>query len=516
MYLALYRKYRPQNFDEVIGQDHIIKTLKNQILMDKVGHAYLFCGSRGTGKTSTAKIFAKEINCICGGKGTCDFCLNKSSLDILEIDAASNNGVDEIRDLREKVKYPPVDGKYKVYIIDEVHMLSPSAFNALLKTLEEPPKHAVFILATTEVHKLPATILSRCMRFDFKLVSVEDLNALLKNILDAEGISYDEQSIGLIARAGEGSVRDTLSIADRCISFAGSLTSSSVVEVLGSTNRQTLIEISNQVLSGNVQGAIICLDKILSSGKSPAVLGKDLVYYFRDLLIINILKEKASSMIIASPEDLNAMQTQATDQNYYKITKAIELLSSVEAELRYSAAPRIVLENCIIKMLVQDSLAERVERLEKALADGVGVNMVSPAPVVAPRVTSPDPVQRSENTSTNNVAESAKQTTPAAEVNKPSSGEKLLGELLNYLRQQKLMSLLMACRQISKVVIEGKVAKFSIRDQASINMIKTEKYSKIISAYLDNYGLSWQIVTITGGGNLNELSQKLGGKLEIR
>ena len=182
MYLALYRKYRPKTFDEIIGQDHIVKTLKNQIAMDKVGHAYLFCGSRGTGKTSTAKIFAREVNCTCGGKGTCLFCKDEQTLDVLEIDAASNNGVDEIRALREKVKYPPVDGKYKVYIIDEVHMLSPSAFNALLKTLEEPPKHAMFILATTEVHKLPATILSRCMRFDFKLVSIEELSKQFKKV----------------------------------------------------------------------------------------------------------------------------------------------------------------------------------------------------------------------------------------------------------------------------------------------------------------------------------------------
>lgn len=519
MYLALYRKYRPQNFDEVIGQDHIIKTLKNQILMDKVGHAYLFCGSRGTGKTSTAKIFAKEINCYCGGKGTCDFCLNKSSLDILEIDAASNNGVDEIRDLREKVKYPPVDGKYKVYIIDEVHMLSPSAFNALLKTLEEPPKHAVFILATTEVHKLPATILSRCMRFDFKLVSVEDLSELLKKILKAENIPYDEESTMLIARAGEGSVRDTLSIADRCISFAGKLSKESVVEVLGNTNRQSLIELSDKILDQDVKGSILYLDKLLSSGKSPAVLGKDLVYYFRDLLIINTLKDQASSMVIASAEDIEKMNKQATDENYYKITKCIELLSSVEADLRYSASPRIVLENCIIKMLTQESLGERVDRLEKLLAGGGVKASMTQSSAASGAQPNAEQLKANMAATTNSMQSEQKQATSIEQPTKTkplSSGEKLLGELLNYLREQKLMSLLMACRQISKVVIEDKVAKFSIRDQASINMIKTEKYSKIISAYLDNYGLTWQIVTITGGGNINELSQKLGGKLEIR
>ena len=253
MYLALYRKYRPKIFDEVIGQDHIVKTLINQIKLDKISHAYLFTGSRGTGKTSTAKIFARAINCMNPVNGSpcgeCEVCksLEGTNIDVLEIDAASNNGVDEIRDLREKVKYPPVVGKYKVYIIDEVHMLSSSAFNALLKTLEEPPKHTVFILATTEVHKLPATILSRCLRFDYKLVSLDDLSSLLKRVLDSENIKYDAQSINTLARAGEGSVRDTLSIADRCVSFAGdTLTYEKVISVLGIAEREILINIDRK------------------------------------------------------------------------------------------------------------------------------------------------------------------------------------------------------------------------------------------------------------------------------
>ena len=336
MYLALYRKYRPKKFAEVIGQDHIVKTLENQIKMDKIGHAYLFCGSRGTGKTSTAKIFAREINCKCNHTGECMFCKEEPTLDIVEIDAASNNGVDEIRTLRENVKYPPVDGKYRVYIVDEVHMLSPSAFNALLKTLEEPPAHAIFILATTEVHKLPATILSRCMRFDFKLVSVQELSNLLKKVFEKEKVEYDQDSIELIARAGEGSVRDTLSIADRCVSFsAGKLTRENVVEVLGQTEKQTLAEIADCLLDKTLGDAMICIDKVLSGGKSPLVLSKDIIYYFRDLLLINVLKEKATSMVVASHDDYQKMQEQAADKNYDKIVKTIELLSEVEAELRY-------------------------------------------------------------------------------------------------------------------------------------------------------------------------------------
>lgn len=506
MYLALYRKYRPRKFSEVVGQDHIITTLQNQIAQDRVGHAYLFCGSRGTGKTSTAKIFAREINCSCGGKGECPFCKDFNSLDILEIDAASNNGVDEIRELREKVKYPPVDGKYKVYIIDEVHMLSPSAFNALLKTLEEPPKHAVFILATTEVHKLPATILSRCMRFDFKLVSVEDLSQLLTRVLDQENVKYDQASISLIARAGEGSVRDTLSIADRCVSFAGNnLTSKTVVEVLGATEKQNLIEISQSILNGTIGDALSRLDSILSSGKSPLVLSKDLVCYFRDLLIINALKEKADSVIIANPDDYQQMKIQATDQNYSKIVKAIEILSSVEADLRYSVQPRIVLETCIIKLFSQQSLEERLEKIEKMLANGVAV--------ASARTTSP--VSETRNVSqTAEVKNISADTKPAKQT---TTGDKLLGQILTYLREQKLMSLLMACRQITKVEIEDKVAKLFIKDNSAISLLSSEKYNRVLTEYLDNFGYKWQIVsTNTTSNPVGDLSSRLGGRLEIK
>ena len=247
MNLALYREFRPKSFDEMIGQDYIIKTLKNQILMNRVTHAYLFCGPRGTGKTSTAKIFAKAVNCTHTNDGNpCDKCaecvaLTDANTDIVEIDAASNNRVEEIRDLREKVAFPPMIGKYKVYIIDEVHMLTDSAFNALLKTLEEPPKHVIFILATTEIHKLPATILSRCTRFDFKLLPQQTLVDHLKNIFDKKGIKYDDKSLHLIARAGEGSVRDMLSIADSVASFCDyNLTCDKTEEVLGLSDKDAI------------------------------------------------------------------------------------------------------------------------------------------------------------------------------------------------------------------------------------------------------------------------------------
>lgn len=372
MYLALYRKYRPKTFEEVIGQDHIIKTLINQIKLDKISHAYLFTGSRGTGKTSTAKIFAKAINCPNSKNGSpcleCEVCkgLDNTNIDVLEIDAASNNGVDEIRDLREKVKYPPVVGKYKVYIIDEVHMLSTSAFNALLKTLEEPPAQTVFILATTEVHKLPATILSRCLRFDFRLVSLEKLTELLKKILESEHIVYDESAINAIARAGEGSVRDTLSIADRCVSFAGdNLTYDAVISVLGVSEREVLINIAEHILAKNTGDALVDIDKVLSKGKSPLVFASDLISYFRDLLLIYSLGEKAREIVVVKDDIYQKMSSQATKENYQEIVGAIESLSEIEQDLRYSVQPRIVLETAVIKTINYNSLSRRVEKLEE-------------------------------------------------------------------------------------------------------------------------------------------------------
>ena len=374
MYLALYRKYRPRVFDEVVGQDHIVKTLINQIKFDKISHAYLFTGSRGTGKTSIAKIFARAINCtnLKDGSpcGECEVCksLEGTNIDVLEIDAASNNGVDEIRELREKVKYPPVVGRYKVYIIDEVHMLSISAFNALLKTLEEPPKQTVFVLATTEVHKLPATILSRCIRFDFKLVPLDILTNHLNNILKQENVKFEDTAVNVIARAGEGSVRDTLSIADRCVSFAGdNLTYQKVIDVLGVSEREILIKITDLILKKDIGNALVELDQVLSSGKRALVFSNDMISYFRDLLLIYSLKEKAREIVVVKDDIYEQMKAQAVQENYAEILKAIEVLSSVEQELRYSAQPRIVLETAVIKIINEASLERRVEKLEEMI-----------------------------------------------------------------------------------------------------------------------------------------------------
>ena len=511
MYLALYRKYRPQTFDEVIGQDHIIQTLKNQIISDKIGHAYLFCGSRGTGKTSTAKIFARAINCENPQKGSpcgkCDVCkaLSGNNIDILEIDAASNNGVDEIRDLREKVKYPPVNGKYKVYIVDEVHMLSPSAFNALLKTLEEPPSYAVFILATTEVHKLPATILSRCLRFDFQLVSLAGLCGILRDTFKKEGITAEKEAIEVIARAGEGSVRDTLSIADRCISYSGAnLTYKSAMEILGTTDKEHLCEIANMILAGNLGGCLKELDKVLASGKTPLVLSKDLIAYFRDLLVISTLKKEAKTMVVATEEMFARMEKQSEDVNYDRIIATIFSLSEVEAELRYSVSPRLVLETAIVRTLESVSLEARVERLEKMLAEGGQIAKGA--------------LLENKNAQTP-VSSKADIIAPKNNENENAIGGELLGKLLAYLREHKDMSLLSCIRQVKKVDVKNKTAVFYVEDKITLDVVLRDKYRPILDSFFDNLGLTYVFKVEekkTSGGDIDALSSALNGNLKIK
>ncbi|MDE6667249.1 MAG: DNA polymerase III subunit gamma/tau, partial [Clostridia bacterium] len=298
MYLAFYRTFRPTSFDEVVRQEHIVRILKNQIESDKVGHAYLFCGPRGTGKTTLAKIFARAINCEnpvnaspCGKCAACRALADGSNLDVSEIDAASNNGVDEMRDLREKVQYPPVAGKYKVYIIDEVHMLTQSAFNAVLKTLEEPPRHAVFILATTEPQKIPATILSRCMRFDFKLIPQHDLEELIKSVFKKTGKEYEDAAVSAIARAGAGSARDSLSIADMCASYShGKLTYNDVNAVLGSAEWAKVAHICGCILNEDASAALSAVEEILATGKGVGVLIKDMLSFLNDCTIVKVCK----------------------------------------------------------------------------------------------------------------------------------------------------------------------------------------------------------------------------------
>ena len=378
---ALYRKYRPTVFGDVIEQQHITRTLINQVKSGHITHAYLFTGSRGTGKTTCARIFARAVNCLnpvdgspCGKCKTCLALSGNDNIDIVELDAASNNGVDQIREIVENVQYPPVAGKYKVYIVDEVHMLSASAFNALLKTLEEPPAHAVFILATTEVHKLPATVLSRCMRFDFRLVGKKSLKDYLKKVYAAEGVRAEEEALDLIATAAEGSVRDMLSVADRCMNFSSDLTYKDVLEVLGSGGRESTRALFNAVALSDTAAILSTVDKLCAEGKSVGVIAKDVCSYARDVLV---LKASPSASVTASREDVRIMKEEAEKYSVELLVSVINVFSSVDAEIRYSVSPRVVLECAALraaKLAVTDlsSIEERLTRLERRLTeDGV-------------------------------------------------------------------------------------------------------------------------------------------------
>ena len=357
MNLALYREFRPKNFDELVGQDYIVKTLKNQIKTNRLTHAYLFCGPRGTGKTSTAKIFAKAVNCTHLVDGNpCDMCaecvaLSQINTDIVEIDAASNNRVEEIRDLREKVSFPPMIGKYKVYIIDEVHMLTDSAFNALLKTLEEPPKHCIFVLATTEIHKLPATILSRCTRFDFKLLPMEVLVNHLKTVFDKKNIKYDEKSLHLIAKAGEGSVRDMLSIADSVASFCDYvITSEQTEKVIGLSDRDSIKNILTAISNKDINNLFLSVKSALGRGKNIQVLCKEMADFIKNLVMIKSGVGDYTVLDIL-PGEFAQYAEIANMFNIEYLKSAFSKFAKIELELKYSLNPENLFESACLELV---------------------------------------------------------------------------------------------------------------------------------------------------------------------
>lgn len=365
----------------MLGQKHIIKTLSNAVLAGKISHAYLFTGTRGTGKTSTAKIFAKAINCLsprqdgspCGECDVCKALMNANNMDILEMDAASNNSVDDVRDLIEKVKYVPVACKYKVYIIDEVHMLTTQAFNALLKTLEEPPEHMVFILATTEVHKLPQTILSRCMRFDFRLLSTAELADYLADVFDKEGREYQKEAVRAIAEAGEGSVRDMLSVADMCLSYTQDrLTYEDVLEVLGASSPKLIVELCSAIIRHDAKGALETTDKIISLGKSVALLAKDVSKTMRAMLYI--LNCSNANRFLSLPKDVfEALVEISNKTDNGSLVRIIEIFINIENELRTSSSPTVTFEMSVVKAcdltidLDADAVIRRLKDVESKI-----------------------------------------------------------------------------------------------------------------------------------------------------
>lgn len=380
MYQALYRRFRPRTFDEVLGQEHVTVTLKNQIKNNNIGHAYVFSGTRGTGKTSTAKIFARAVNCIDSIDGnpcnSCEVCvglMDESIMDVIEMDAASNTGVDDVREIREKVKYPPSKGRYKVYIIDEVHMLSKGAFNALLKTLEEPPSHLIFILATTEVEKLPQTILSRCQRFDFKRLTTNTIVHHLGNICDEIGLKVEEKALRLIGRNSDGAMRDALSLLDQCISFSeGMLTYDDTLSILGIANEDLIFNLVDYIIDGDLDMVLQKLNEIIQDGKDINQLIKDLIIHFRNLMIGKTALNPLD--IIDYDEDtVKRYVEQSKGMSLYYILNGLQALNDGENRAKWSAQPRIILEMTMVKLIeLKDelSLIERVERLEKIVESG--------------------------------------------------------------------------------------------------------------------------------------------------
>lgn len=382
-YTALYRKWRPAGFSEVKGQDHIVKTLKNQITSGRIGHAYLFCGTRGTGKTSIAKIFAKAVNCEspvegspCGQCSMCQQIAAGSSLNVVEIDAASNNGVENIRDIREQVQYPPTDGKYRVYIIDEVHMLSIGAFNALLKTLEEPPSYVIFILATTEVHKIPITILSRCQRYDFKRISIDTISARLRELTEAEKIEVEEKALRYVAKAADGSMRDALSLLDQCAAFhfGETLTYESVLEVLGAVDNSVFSKLFRAVLEGDTRGCIYTIEEMIIQGRDLTQLVNDFVWYMRNLLIIKTTDD-AEDMLDMSADNIASLKEEAAGVPAETLMRYIRIFSELSGQLRYASQKRVLVEIAFIKLTRPameqnlDSVLQRLNQLEKRLEE---------------------------------------------------------------------------------------------------------------------------------------------------
>lgn len=384
-YTALYRKFRPQEFKDVKGQEAIVTTLKNQIKADRIGHAYLFCGTRGTGKTTIAKILAKAVNCEhpidgspCNQCKACKAINDGTSMNVIEIDAASNNGVDNIREIREEVAYRPTTGKYKVYIIDEVHMLSTGAFNALLKTLEEPPSYVIFILATTEAHKIPITILSRCQRYDFRRITAETIAARLQELMEKEGNDVEEKAIRYIAKVADGSMRDALSILDQCIAFylGETLTYDKVLENLGAVDTQVFSCLLRQILQQDTAGTMKTLDEIVIQGRELGQFVTDFIWYLRNLLLVST-SDRPEEAVDASAENLERMKEESSMLGAETLMRYIRIFSELSNQIKYASQKRVLVEIALIKLCQPvmetnlDSLYDRVRVLEEKLKNGV-------------------------------------------------------------------------------------------------------------------------------------------------
>lgn len=384
-YQALYRKWRPGVFEDVRGQEHIVKTLKNQIKLGRVGHAYLFCGTRGTGKTSVAKIFAKAVNCLnpkdgspCGECPMCRSIQSQTSMNVIEIDAASNNGVDNIREIREEVEYSPTEGQYKVYIIDEVHMLSIGAFNALLKTLEEPPEYVIFILATTEAHKIPITILSRCQRYDFRRITIDTIADRLQELVDKEGLDVEEKALRYIARAADGSMRDALSLLDQCVAFYLNerLTYEHVLDILGAVDTSVFSRLLRNIMAQNVTDALKLVEEVVIQGRELTQFVSDFTWYLRNLMLVQS-SDQLEDILDMSADNLAALKEEARQVKQSVLMRYIRIFSELNGQLKYSTQKRVLIELAIVKLCKPqmennyEAILNRLSVLEDMIERGV-------------------------------------------------------------------------------------------------------------------------------------------------
>ncbi len=485
-YIALYRKWRPSVFEDVVEQQHVVKTLRYSISSGRIAHAYLFCGTRGTGKTTMAHILSRAINCLNPNDGDpcnkCEACteiLSGSSMDVLEMDAASNNSVDNVREIRDEVIYAPSRTRYKVYIIDEVHMLSTGAFNALLKTLEEPPAHVVFILATTEPHKLPATILSRCQRFDFRRISVESIVGRLTEITSSSDITLEKDAARLIAKMSDGALRDAISLLDQCISLGKPvITYNDVLTVIGIVTDTFIAILADNILGRDINSILASVDRLVMDGKDIAHFISDLIHYFRNLLICKVTDQPGE--ILDLPEDvIHVMKAQCQKASREEVIYMIKELSSLESSLKWVTNPRIMLEVTLVKLCENkpaqgdSNILDRLEALEKKLSSGMlqapaptegkaSLSATGPIPSSTPSAVPQNPVKAAEAP--------PRPQNPGAKADYMSEWQKILDELKS-----------MGRRALHSFLFDTKAIRLS-ENQVGIVFNESNKFSKTIVA----------------------------------
>ena len=492
MYQALYRKWRPQTFTDVCGQELITTALKNEIKNDRLSHAYLFTGCRGTGKTTCAKILAKAVNCEhpvdgdpCNSCATCRGIDDGSVLDVTEIDAASNNGVDNIRDLRDEVAFTPVAGKYRVYIIDEVHMLSPGAFNALLKTLEEPPAHVIFILATTEVHKLPATILSRCQRFDFNRIAPEAIASRVNFVAQQEGLTITPDAAMLLARLADGALRDALSLLDQCASGVTTIDAAAVAAATGMASREALYELTACVARRDAAGALAAVDTLYRSSKDMERLCAEWIGYVRNLMVLKSVPD-GGELIIAAPEEMAQMQALTHTLELPAILHMMEVLQSALERLRVGVARRVEMEMAVLKLCdpsldnTQAALLSRISELEKAVRAGVTITPVAPV------IDAPPMPAESQTAAAQSAA--LPEETPAQPVSEPAPAQPVPDEEVPFTKWGEVLeNLLTSCPPLygvlaqSQAVLKGEMLLICTDNELFKELLKQDNNKTMLA-----------------------------------